>query len=83
LKLPGSAPTGSRSSAHCFPELIEGLDIRDGHDFLVREKPENLCVVPMWAGAPGHVEQYPLAEVGGNSVILGYEIEAFRVRYGA
>jgi predicted SAM-dependent methyltransferase len=45
--------------------------------------PNPLCVVPMWAGDPGHVQQYPLADLAADFVVRGYDVEAFRVRYGA
>jgi SAM-dependent methyltransferase len=50
---------------------------------LVIGTPNPLCVVPMWAGDPGHVQQYPLADLAADFVVRGYEVEAFRVRYGA
>jgi hypothetical protein len=50
---------------------------------LIIGTPNPLCVVPMWAGDPGHVQQYPLADLAADFVVRGYEVEAFRVRYGA
>jgi len=50
---------------------------------LIIGTPNPLCVVPMWAGDPGHVQQFPLADLAADFVVRGYEVEAFRVRYGA
>jgi len=77
-------------------EVIEHMSLNDYVDLmdefgrllnqggtLVIGTPNPLCVVPMWAGDPGHVQQYPLADLAADFVVRGYEVEAFRVRYGA
>jgi SAM-dependent methyltransferase len=50
---------------------------------LIISTPNPLCVVPMWSGDPGHIQQFPLADLAADFVIRGHAIEAFRVRYGA
>jgi len=77
-------------------EVIEHMSLNDYVDLmdefgrlldqggtLIIGTPNPLCVVPMWAGDPGHVQQYPLADLAADFVVRGYEVEAFRVRYGA
>ncbi len=77
-------------------EVIEHMSLNDYVDLmdafgkllspggvLVISTPNPLCVVPMWAGDPGHVQQYPIADLAADFVIRGYDVEAFRVRYGA
>ena len=70
--------------------LNDYVDLMDAFGRLLRpggvlavSTPNPLCVVPMWAGDPGHVQQYPIADLAADFVIRGYEVEAFRVRYGA
>jgi len=76
-------------------EVIEHISLNDYVDLmdafgkllepggvLVVSTPNPLCVVPMWAGDPGHVQQYPIADLAADFVIRGHEVEAFRVRYG-
>ena len=80
----------------CVPGGIEHISLNDYVDLmdafgkllrpggvLAVSTPNPLCVVPMWAGDPGHVQQYPIADLAADFVIRGYEVEAFRVRYGA
>jgi SAM-dependent methyltransferase len=77
-------------------EVIEHMSLNDYVDLmdefdkvlkpggtLVIGTPNPLCVVPMWAGDPGHVQQFPLADLAADFVVRGYSVEAFRVRYGA
>jgi hypothetical protein len=77
-------------------EVIEHMSLNDYVDLmdefgkllvpggtLIIGTPNPLCVVPMWAGDPGHVQQYPLADLAADFIVRGYEVEAFRVRYGA
>jgi SAM-dependent methyltransferase len=77
-------------------EVIEHMSLNDYVDLmdafgkilspggvLVISTPNPLCVVPMWAGDPGHVQQYPIADLAADFVIRGHDVEAFRVRYGA
>jgi SAM-dependent methyltransferase len=77
-------------------EVIEHMSLNDYVDLmdefgkllepggsLVIGTPNPLCVVPMWAGDPGHVQQYPIADLAADFVVRGYEVKAFRVRYGA
>ena len=70
--------------------LNEYVDLMDGlgqllapGGVLVLSTPNPLCVVPMWAGDPGHIQQYPIADLAADLVVRGHEVEAFRVRYGA
>ncbi len=77
-------------------EVIEHMSLNDYVDLmdefgklldpggtLIIGTPNPLCVVPMWAGDPGHVQQYPLSDLAADFVVRGYEVEAYRVRYGA
>lgn len=77
-------------------EVIEHISLNDYVDLmdgfgrilapggtLVISTPNPLCIVPMWAGDPGHVQQYPIADLAADFVIRGYKVEAYRVRYGA
>ncbi len=77
-------------------EVIEHMSLNDYVDLmdafgkilspggvLVISTPNPLCVVPMWAGDPGHVQQYPIADLAADFVIRDHDVEAFRVRYGA
>jgi SAM-dependent methyltransferase len=77
-------------------EVIEHMSLNDYVDLmdefgkllvpggtLIIGTPNPLCVVPMWAGDPGHVQQYPLADLAADFVVRRYEVEAFRIRYGA
>lgn len=77
-------------------EVIEHMSLNDYVDLmdefgkllgpegvLVLGTPNPLCVVPMWAGDPGHVQQYPLSDLAADLVVRGYNVEAFRIRYGA
>lgn len=77
-------------------EVIEHMSLNDYVDLmdefgkllepggvLIIGTPNPLCVVPMWAGDPGHVQQYPIADLAADFVVRGYEVEAYRVRYGA
>jgi SAM-dependent methyltransferase len=90
-----SQATGPFDAILCL-EVIEHMSLNDYVDLmdefgkliapggvLVIGTPNPLCVVPMWAGDPGHVQQYPLADLGADFVVRGYEVNAFRVRYGA
>jgi hypothetical protein len=76
-------------------EVIEHMSLNDYVDLmdefakllgqggtLIIGTPNPLCVVPMWAGDPGHVQQYPLADLAADLIVRGYAVEAFRVRYG-
>jgi predicted SAM-dependent methyltransferase len=76
-------------------EVVEHISLNDYVDLmdefdklilpggtLIVSTPNPHCVVPMWAGDPGHVQQYPMADLGADFVIRGYQVEAFRVRYG-
>ncbi len=87
--------TGQFDAILCL-EVIEHMSLNDYVDLmdefekllnpggtLVIGTPNPLCVVPMWAGDPGHVQQYPLADLAADFVVRGYSVEAFRVRYGA
>jgi len=71
-------------SLNDYVDLMDALGslLNDG-GVLVLSTPNPLCVVPMWAGDPGHVQQYPIADLAADLVIRGYQVEAFRVRYGA
>jgi len=77
-------------------EVIEHMSLNDYVDLmdefgkllcpggtLVIGTPNPLCVVPMWAGDAGHVQQYPLSDLAADFVVRGHEVKAFRVRYGA
>jgi len=90
-----SQVTGKFDAILCL-EVIEHMSLNDYVDLmdefgrllgpdgtLVIGTPNPLCVVPMWAGDPGHVQQFPLADLAADFVVRGYEVEAFRVRYGA
>jgi hypothetical protein len=90
-----SQVTGQFDAILCL-EVIEHMSLNDYVDLmdefgsllgldgtLVIGTPNPLCVVPMWAGDPGHVQQYPLADLAADLVVRGYNVEAFRVRYGA
>ncbi|MGA3195733.1 MAG: class I SAM-dependent methyltransferase [Terriglobales bacterium] len=87
--------TGEFDAILCL-EVIEHIALNDYVDLmdafgkllrpggvLVISTPNPLCVVPMWAGDPGHVQQYPIADLAADFVIRGHEVEGFRVRYGA
>ena len=87
--------TGQFDAILCL-EVIEHMSLNDYVDLmdafgkllapggvLVISTPNPLCVVPMWAGDPGHVQQFPIADLAADLVIRGHEVEAFRVRYGA
>jgi SAM-dependent methyltransferase len=87
--------TGRFDAILCL-EVIEHMSLNDYVDLmdefdkllnpdgtLIIGTPNPLCVVPMWAGDPGHVQQYPLADLAADFVVRGYSVEAFRVRYGA
>ena len=76
-------------------EVIEHMSLNDYVDLmdafgkllapggtLIIGTPNPLCVVPMWAGDPGHVQQYPIADLAADFVVRDYSVEAFRVRYG-
>jgi methyltransferase family protein len=90
-----SQVTGVVDAILCL-EVIEHMSLNDYVDLmdefgkrlapggtLVIGTPNPLCVVPMWAGDPGHVQQYPIADLAADFVVRGYNVEAFRVRYGA
>jgi len=90
-----SKVTGQFDAILCL-EVIEHMSLNDYVDLmdefgkllspggtLIIGTPNPLCVVPMWAGDPGHVQQYPLADLAADFVVRGYSVEAFRVRYGA
>jgi SAM-dependent methyltransferase len=90
-----SQVTGAFDAILCL-EVIEHMSLNDYVDLmdefdkllnpggtLIVGTPNPLCVVPMWAGDPGHVQQYPIADLAADFVVRGYEVEAFRVRYGA
>ncbi len=90
-----SEVTGKFDAILCL-EVIEHISLNDYVDLmdefgkllapggtLVIGTPNPLCVVPMWAGDPGHVQQYPIADLAADFVVRGYSVEAFRVRYGA
>ncbi len=87
--------TGSFDAILCL-EVIEHMSLNDYVDLmdalgkllvpgglLVISTPNPLCVVPMWAGDPGHVQQFPIADLAADLVVRGHDVEAFRVRYGA
>lgn len=89
-----SEVTGPFDAILCL-EVIEHMSLNDYVDLmdefgkllqpggtLVIGTPNPLCVVPMWAGDPGHVQQYPLSDLAADFVVRGYSVEAFRVRYG-
>lgn len=76
-------------------EVIEHMTLNDYVDLmdefckllapggtLVIGTPNPLCVVPMWAGDPGHIQQYPLADLAADFTIRGFDVKAFRIRYG-
>lgn len=86
--------TGRFDAILCL-EVIEHMTLNDYVDLmnefgkllgpegiLIIGTPNPLCVVPMWAGDAGHVQQYPLADLAADFVVRGYKVEAFRVRYG-
>ncbi len=86
----------ANSTAIVCLEVIEHMSLNDYVDLmdafgrilspggvLVISTPNPLCVVPMWAGDPGHVQQYPIADLAADFVMRGYDVEGFRVRYGA
>jgi SAM-dependent methyltransferase len=90
-----SQVTGAFDAILCL-EVIEHMSLNDYVDLmdefgkllepggtLIIGTPNPLCVVPMWAGDPGHVQQYPLSDLASDFVVRGYDVEAFRVRYGA
>ena len=90
-----SQVTGRFDAILCL-EVIEHMSLNDYVDLmdefdkllnpdgtLIIGTPNPLCVVPMWAGDPGHIQQYPLADLAADLVVRGYGVEAFRVRYGA
>lgn len=77
-------------------EVIEHMPLNDYVDLmdefgqllnpsgvLVIGTPNPLCVVPMWAGDPGHIQQFPIADLAADFVVRGYKVQAFRIRYGA
>ena len=71
-------------SLNDYVDLMDGLGkLLAPGGMLVISTPNPLCVVPMWAGDPGHVQQFPLADLAADLVVRGHEVEAFRVRYGA
>jgi len=87
--------TGEFDAILCL-EVIEHMSLNDYVDLmdafgkllvpggvLVISTPNPLCVIPMWAGDPGHVQQYPIADLAADLVVRGLDVEAFRVRYGA
>ena len=70
--------------------LNEYVDLMDGFGevlkpggVLVISTPNPLCVVPMWSGDPGHISQFPIADLSADFMIRGYKVQAWRVRYGA
>jgi hypothetical protein len=71
-------------SLNDYVDLMDGFgNLLDPGGILIIGTPNPLCVVPMWAGDPGHVQQYPLADLAADFVVRGYSVEAFRIRYGA
>ena len=71
-------------SLNDYVDLMDEFDkLLNPGGILIVGTPNPLCVVPMWAGDPGHVQQYPLADLAADFVVRGYDVEAFRVRYGA
>ena len=67
-----------------YVDLMDALGkLLSPEGVLVVSTPNPLCVVPMWAGDPGHVQQFPNADLAADFVIRGLDVEAFRVRYGA
>jgi SAM-dependent methyltransferase len=90
-----SQVTGQFDTILCL-EVIEHMSLNDYVDLMdefgkllnpggtfIIGTPNPLCVVPLWAGDAGHVQQYPLADLAADFAVRGYEVEAFRVRYGA
>jgi SAM-dependent methyltransferase len=70
--------------------LNEYVDLMDGFGeilkpggILVISTPNPLCVVPMWSGDPGHISQFPLADLTADFMVRGYKVQTWRVRYGA
>jgi len=71
-------------SLNDYVDLMDGFEkLLNPGGILVIGTPNPLCVIPMWAGDPGHVQQYPLADLAADFVIRGFSVEALRVRYGA
>ena len=71
-------------SLNDYVDLMDEFDKRiEPGGTLIIGTPNPLCVVPMWAGDPGHVQQYPIADLAADFVVRGYSVQAFRVRYGA
>lgn len=69
--------------------LNEYVDLMDKFKSLLNDKSKliistsnPLCISPMWAGDAGHIQQFPLADLGADFLVRGFDIELFRIRYG-